>query len=122
ELWQTVLSSVPKKEAEARAQTVQTLLERGRIDAPEVKAQIGGLVAAAFLDLDNRSQIDDLRRNWDLLRMPAIVAALRTVATLPASNDGALGPYSRDGLKAVAFPGWPELDPDGARLATLAPI
>jgi hypothetical protein len=79
-------------------------------------------LSASFLNLDNRSQIDDLRQHWDLLRSSGILPTLQTLAKLPPRNDGALGPYSREELKAAAFKRWYELDPAGARSEILAQI
>jgi hypothetical protein len=122
-LWQTVFSSIPKKEPLARAETVQTLLGFGRnIDTPEVKSQMTSLLSASLVNLDNRSQIDDLRQHWDLVRSPGILTNLQTLAKLPPSNDAALGAYSREDLKSAAFKRWYELDPAGARSEILAQI
>lgn len=122
-LWRTVFSSIADKEPVARAQTLQTLLAKGRnINTTEIKSQIASLLLASFLDLDSRSQIDDLRQHWDLLRSPSILPALQTLAKLPALNDGALGPYSRENLKSVGLQRWYELDPAAARSEILAQI
>lgn len=122
-LWQTVFSSTARKESIARAETVQTLLAFGRnINTPEIKSRMASLLSASFLDLDNRSQIDDLRQHWDLLRSPDILPSLQTLAKLPPMNDGALGPYSREELKSAALKRWYELDPAGARSEILAQI
>jgi hypothetical protein len=92
-LWQTVFSSIPKKEPLARAETVQTLLGFGRnIDTPEVKSHMASLLSASLLNLDNRSQIDDLRQHWDLLSSPGIVPALQTLVKRPTANYGAPAP------------------------------
>jgi hypothetical protein len=122
-LWQTVFSSIARKEPLARAETVQTLLAFGRnINTPEIKSRMASLLSASFLDLDERSQIDDLRQHWDLLRSPDILPALQTLAKPPAMNDGASGPYSREELKSAALKRWYELDPAGARSEILAQI
>jgi len=122
-LWQTVFSSIARKQPIARAETVQTLLAFGRnINPPELKSRMASLLSASFLDLDDRSQIDDLRQHWDLMRSPGILPTLQTLAELPAMNDGALGPYSREELKSAALKRWYELDPGGARSEILAQI
>jgi hypothetical protein len=122
-LWQNVFSSIPRKEPLARAETVQTLLAFGRnFNTPEIESQMASLLSASFLDLDNRSQIDDLRQRWDLLRSPGFLPTLETLAKLPPRNDGSLGPYSREDLKSAAFKRWYELDPAGARSEILAQI
>jgi len=122
-LWRTVFSSIPNKEHSARAETVQTLLAfESNITTPEIKSQVASWLTASFLDLDNRSQIYDLRRHWDLLRSPSILPALQTLAKLPPVNDGALGPNSREDLKSAALKRWYELDPAGARSEILAQI
>jgi len=122
-LWQTVFNSIPKKEPAARAETVQTLLWFGRnIGTPEVKSRIASLLSSSFLNLDSRSQIDDLRQHWDLLRSPEFLPTLQTLARLPARNDGALRPYSSEELKSAALKRWYELDPGGARSEILAHI
>jgi hypothetical protein len=123
-LWQTVFSSISKKEPVPRAKTVQTLLRFGSINmnTPEIKAQMGSLLSASLLDLDGQSQIDDLRQHWDLLRSPVILPTLQTLAKLPPLNDDALGPYSRENLKSAALKRWYELEPFGARREVLAQI
>ena len=114
-LWQTVFSSVPRKKGAARAETLQTLLIFGRyLDTPSLKSQMTQLLSGSFLDLDARSQIDDLRRNWDILCSPEILPALQALAKLPATTDGEFDP-ARENLKAVAFRRWYELDPAGAQ-------
>lgn len=114
-LWQTVFSAVEKKEPVARVQTLQTLLYfGGNVKSPEAKLLVASLLSESFLLLDNRSQIDDLRQHWDLLRWPRFLPVLRDLAELPPARDGASGPYSRDDLKSVAFKRWYELDPQGA--------
>lgn len=122
-LWRTVLASVPNKQLSARAETVQTLLAFGRnIATPANTSRIASLLSTSFLDLENRSQIDDLRQHWDLLRSTSIVPTLKTLARLPSENDEALGPYSSENLKSAAFKRWYELDPAGARSEILAQI
>jgi hypothetical protein len=92
-LWQPVFSSIPKKEPLARAETVQTLLGfPGNVDTPKVKSQTASLLSASFLQLDDRSQIDDLRQHWDLLSSPGIVPALQTLVKRPTANYGAPAP------------------------------
>jgi hypothetical protein len=121
-LWQTVFSSIAKKTSIARAETVQTLLEYGRnSNTPELKSRMASLLSSSLLDLDSRSQVDDLRQHWDLLRSPDILPALQTLAKLPPTNDG-IAPYSREDLKSVAFRRWYELDPAGARREILTQI
>jgi len=122
-LWQTVFSSISKKEPLARAETVQTLLGFGRnINTPEVKSQMASLLSASFLNLDDRNQIDDLRQHWDLLRSPGILPTLQALAKRPTANYGGPGPYSPEDLKSAAFKRWYELDPAGARSEILAQI
>jgi hypothetical protein len=122
-LWQPVFSSIPKKEPLARAETVQTLLGfPGNVDTPEVKSQMTSLLSASFLQLDDRSQIDDLRQHWDLLSSPGIVPALETLVKRPTANYGPPGPNSSEELKSAALKRWYELDPAGARSEILAQI
>ena len=122
-LRQMIFSAVAKKEGVARAQTVQTLLNYWRnTNTDNMNAQIAPSLSASLLDLDERSQMDDLRQRWDMLRSPGILPALETLAKLPSLSDSNLGPYSRENLKSVAFRRWYELDPAGARSEILAEI
>lgn len=122
-LWRIVFSSISKKEPLARAETVQTLLGYGRnISTPEIKSEMASLLSASFLNLDDLSQIDDLRQHWDLLRSPGIVPALHILVKRPTANYGGAGPYSPEDLKSAAFKRWYELDPAGARNEILAQI
>jgi hypothetical protein len=122
-LWPTVFSSIEKKQPSARAETVQTLLGYGRnTSTPEIKSQMASLLSASFLNLDDRSQIDDLRQHWDLLRSPAILPALETLARRSTANYGGAGPYSPEDLKSAAFKRWYELDPAEARSEILSQI
>jgi hypothetical protein len=42
------------------------IVRSGRnINRPDVKSQTTSLLSASFLDLDNRTEIDDLRVHWD---------------------------------------------------------
>jgi hypothetical protein len=121
--WQTLFSAVSKKEGAARAQTVQTLLVIGsNMNMPDLNSRMNSLLASSLLELDNRSQIDDLRQHWEMLRSPSILPDLQALAMLSALNDSNLGPYSREDLKSVAFKRWYELDPAGARSEILAEI
>lgn len=122
-LWNKVFASVPAKDPHARAQTVQTLLFFGRnIKAPEMQAQVSALLSASFLDLDRRSQIDDLRQHWDMLRAPSFLPTLQKLAEAPFINDEAISPYSTTDLRAASFRRWYELDPAGAREEALRQI
>jgi|HubBroStandDraft_1064217.scaffolds.fasta_scaffold23647_2 hypothetical protein len=124
-LWQILFSSISKKEPVARAETVQTLLGYGRnISTAGIKSEMASLLSASFLDLDERSQVDDLRQHWDLLRSPGIVPALQILVKRPTANygDAALGPDSSEDFKSAAFKRWYELDPAGARNEILAQI
>jgi hypothetical protein len=92
-LWQTLFSAAPKKEGTARAQTVQTLLAFGsNMNMSDLNSRVSSLLTSSLLELDNRSQIDDLRQHWDMLRSPDILPALETLAKLPTLNDSNLGP------------------------------
>jgi len=122
-LWPTVFSSISKKEPSARAETVQTLVGFGRkLATPEIKSQIASLLSASFLNLDDRSQLDDLRQRWDILRSPDILPALQTITKRPTANYGAPGRSSGEELKSAAFKRWYELDPAGVRSEVLAQI
>jgi hypothetical protein len=121
DFWQTVFAGVARKQPEARAMTLQTLLRYGRqADSPAVKAQMASLVRASFPGLEMREQIDNLRQHWDLLRSPEILPTLQKLARTPAKNDDNLGPYSTANLKAEALRRWYEMDPAGARREILA--
>ena len=78
-LWSAIFSAVKRKIPAAKAQTVQTLLGYGRnISTPEVKQQMASLLKLSFLDLDSRSQTDDLRNEWDRLKSPEFLPILQT--------------------------------------------
>ena len=101
-LWRIVFSSISKKEPLARAETVQTLLGYGRnISTPEIKSEMASLLSASFLNLDDRSQIDDLRQHWDLLRSPGIVPALHILVKRPTATMAA--PVLPGGLEVSSF-------------------
>jgi hypothetical protein len=124
-IWSAIYSAVTKKEPAARAQTVQTLLGYGRnISTPEVKLQMASLLKLSFLDLDSRSQTDDLRNEWDRLRAPEFLPVLQALARLPVENDSDLEVwvYDRQELKGLALKRWYELDPKGAHREIVAQI
>ena len=123
--WSAIFSVVPNKEPEARAQTVQTLLAYGRnISTPEVNQQMASLLKLSFLDLDSRSQIDDLRNEWDRLRSPEFLPVLQSLARLPVQNDTDLQVFvlRRQELKGLALKRWYDLDPKGAHREIVAQI
>ncbi len=125
ELWSAIFSAVAKKAPVARAQTVQTLLSDGQnISGPAVKQQMTSLLRSSFLDLDSRSQEDDLREEWDRLDSPEFLPVLQTLARLPLTypDDFEVGPYTRQWLKAMALMRWYQLDPEGAHSEILAQI
>ncbi len=124
-IWSAIFSVVPNKEPEARAQTVQTLLAYGRnISTPEVNQKMASLLKLSFLDLDSRSQIDDLRNEWDRLRSPEFLPVLQSLARLPVQNDTDLQVfvYDRQELKGLALKRWYDLDPKGAHREIVAQI
>jgi hypothetical protein len=124
-IWSAMFSAVTKKEPVARAQTVQTLLRYGRnISTPEVNQQMASLLKLSFLDLDSRSQTDDLRNEWDRLRSPEFLPILQGLARLPVQNDSDLQVwvYDRQELKGLALKRWYELDPEGAHREIVAQI
>ncbi len=113
-IWSAAFSAVSKKEPAARAETVQTLLAYGRnISTPEVKRRMASLLKLSFLDLDSRSQIDDLRNEWDRLRSPEFLPILQKLARLPIQSDSDLQVFDYDlqQLKGLALKRWYELDP-----------
>ena len=121
-IWSAIFSAVTKKEPAARAKTVQTLLGYGRnISTPEVKQQMASLLKLSFLDLDSRSQTDDLRNEWDRLRSPEFLPILEALARLPVQSDSDLV-YDRQQLKGLALKRWYELDPEGAHREIVAQI
>jgi hypothetical protein len=116
-IWSAIFSAVAKKEPEARAETVQTLLGNGQnISTPEVKQQMASLLKHSFLDLDSRSQEDDLVAQWDRLKSPKFLPVLQKLARFPldSPDDFEVGSYTRQGLKGIALKRWYELDPEGA--------
>lgn len=124
-IWSAISSAVTKKEPEARAETVQTLLDyRRNISTPEVNEQMASLLKLSFSDLDSRSQIDDLRNEWDRLRSPEFLPILQRLARLPVENDSDLQVwvYDRQQLKGLALKRWYELDAEGAHREIVAQI
>ena len=124
-IWSAIFSAVTKKEPAARAETVQTLLAHGRnISTPIVNQQMASLLKLSFSDLDSRSQIDDLRNEWDRLRSPEFLPILQRLARLPVENDSDLQVwvYDRQQLKGLALKRWYELDPEGAHREIVAQI
>jgi hypothetical protein len=117
-IWSAIFSAVTNREPEERSQTVQTLLAYGQnISTPEVNQKMTSLLKQSFLDLDSRSQIDDLRNEWDrLIRSPKFLPVLQSLARLPVQNDTDLQVfvYDRQELKGLALKRWYELDPKGA--------
>lgn len=124
-IWSAIFSAVTKKEPAARAETVQTLLAHGRdISTPAVNQQMASLLKLSFLDLDSRSQTDDLRNEWDRLRSPEFLPILQALARLPVQGDSDLEVfvYDRQQLKGLALKRWYELDPEGAHREIVAQI
>jgi hypothetical protein len=116
--WQSALSALPKKEGEARADTVQTLLSFYQAElSPESKAQLGAILSASFLDLPEDRQTSELLWDWDTLRSEAMLPTLQALARRPLNNPGSnlSTAYSRRDLKSAAFKRWYELDSEGAK-------
>lgn len=88
-LYEKTAMLVASKRAEARAQTVQTLLLRPSNGVSEVKALAGlppGEVAAAFLNLSQDQQWNLLISFWERLKDPAMAAPLKKVVEQPNMN------------------------------------
>jgi hypothetical protein len=85
---------------------------------------MASLLKLSFLDLDSRSQTDDLGNEWDRLRSPEFVPILQVLARLPVRSDSDLevSVYDRQQLKGLALKRWYELDPEGAHREILAQI
>jgi hypothetical protein len=80
---------VASKRAEARAETVQTLLQCSSSEPGDVKPLAGlppGEVAAAFLNLSQDQQWNLLMSFWDRLKDPAMSAPLKKVEVQPNMN------------------------------------
>jgi hypothetical protein len=123
--WQEVYSGLPRKDGQARAVTVQTLLNnKPRSLTPEQARQLSSVLASSFLNLPQEQQANELRYNWDLLRSDAMLAALQTLARLPLKNPGSnlSTIYTTRELKSAALQRWYELDPEGARREILNQI
>ena len=116
--WQEVYSSLPRKDGQARAVTVQTLLDnKPRGLTPEQARQLSSVLVSSFLNLSPEQQANELKNNWDFLRTDAMLGALQTLARLPLKNPGSnlSNIYAIRELKSVALQRWYELDPEGAR-------
>jgi hypothetical protein len=85
---------------------------------------MASLLKLSFLDLDSRSQTDDLRNEWDRLKSPEFLLVLQTLARLPLqyADEVEFRAYSRQELKGLALKRWYELDPEGAHREILAQI
>jgi hypothetical protein len=119
-LWNAVYAAFPLKEPQARAATVQTLLQFGNnIQDPDVNAKIPALVPDSFLRLDANSQELDLDTQWEVLRSPSFGA---TLATLAANLRGPSEPGIHDELQSLVFRRWYELDPQAAHREIMAEI
>ena len=115
--WQATLQSVARKQNNARALTLHTLVSFIPAEInPQTKAQLDALLSTSFTDLPEDRQTMELNNNWDALRSPAILSTLRTLATKPHIDPESQQPISdtqRD-LEAAVLRRWYELDPDGA--------
>jgi len=123
--WRSVLAALPRKEAKARADTVQTLVSSHHGDlSPESKAQLAAILSASFLDLPEERQTMELLWDWDTLRSGTILPALQVLAKLPLNNPGSnlSTTYSRRDVKSAALKRWYELDPEGAKQEILRQI
>ena len=117
-IWSAIFSAVTRKTPAARAETVQTLLDHGRtILTPEVNRKMASLLKLSFLDLDSRSQEDDLRAEWDRLKSPEFLPTLRKIARPPAQGEN-----DRQQIRGLALKRWHELDPEGAHREIVAQI
>jgi hypothetical protein len=123
-LWSSIYQAVWKKQREARAQTVQTLLwYQSQVQSPEIELKVSSLLQASFLDLDQNSQIEDLSNRWDRLNTPAFLPVLQSLARLPDSQpEDGFASLGLSGLKGYALMRWYELDPQGAHAEILKQI
>ena len=88
-LYERTAMLVASKRGEARAETVQTLLQHPSSEPGDVKPLAGlppGEVAAAFLNLSQDQQWNLLMSFWDRLKDPAMSAPLKKVAVQPNMN------------------------------------
>ena len=123
--WARVLAALPGKKGAARAATAQALLSQLPDGlTPEMKASLGGVLAASFKDLPPEKQVPELEYHWDLLRSADMLSTLKHLATLPLKNPGSneSNAYTRRELKGAALERWFELDPEGARQEALSQV
>ena len=148
-LWMEILGAVPQKtgsvltlganqsrltlparflpnanhQADARAQTIQTLVTLDYIfPSLQVKAQLGTLLRGSFASLDRPAQLNDLRAHWDELNSPDFLPVLEALAESPLGYTPRFGDFGETDLKSLAYFRWYELDPAGARKQIFAEI
>lgn len=122
EVWLETYNAVEKKEPDAKAQTVQTLVADHEFTSSQVTARMGALLRGSFLRLDMNSQIEDLRAHWDELGSPDFLPVLRTLAEKPLRYTPRFGDFGETDLKSLAFYRWYALDPPGAHKEILTEI
>jgi len=119
-----VVSELPAKRGQARAETVQTILSMPKtVLTPAMEAGLESVLSSSLEDLPIQKQSAELNDHWDLLRSPDLLPVLKKDAQMASDDPRAKGdPYQVRDLKEVAFRRWYELDPDSAHEELLSQI
>jgi hypothetical protein len=119
-----VVSSLLAKRGRARAETIQTILNKPKTElTPAMEVGLESIMRSSLEDLPIQKQSEELNNHWELLRSPALLPVLKKDAQTASDDPRAQGdPHQVRDLKEVAFRRWYELDPDGAHEELLSQI
>ncbi|MGB7846497.1 MAG: hypothetical protein WBL63_12845 [Candidatus Acidiferrum sp.] len=118
------VSALPAKQGQARAATVQTILNMSTTElTPRIEADLGSVLRASLAELPIEKQTMELDYHWEQLRSKELLPVLKQDAEMALDDPRAKGnPYDVRDLKEVAFRRWYELDPNDAHQALLSQI
>ncbi|MGH9587653.1 MAG: hypothetical protein ACRD3F_11920, partial [Acidobacteriaceae bacterium] len=125
QVWQAAFEALDSKQGEARAATVDTLLNSGhKGETPQQKTEMGRILAASLTDLSPQEQAGALENNWDLIRPNVTLDELQRLAETPLKDpeSNAAEDYGKRELKSAALRRWYEIDPAGAQQEMLQEI
>lgn len=119
-----VVSVLPAKRGQARAETVQTILSMPKTElTPSMEAGLESALSSSLEDLPIEKQTAELNDHWELLRSPDLLPVLKNDAKMASDDPRAkANPSDVRRLKEVAFRRWYELDPDSAHEELLSQI